>query len=168
MSTTATPTEPEVEAPIEFTGESASCINVSFNSELGGFDQGRRYTLVLPAETQYSNEAGPLEDDIAIDFGGLRDFRIPFLEDRDLNISSPRLHLWLPHGLGMDVNITEIPLRITRQRNGREVSSAAWDQNEKCLSCRLTLRLNSSPTRLRGSQEPSLQGPLIGDEIAFP
>ena len=115
-------TEPEIDQTSELTGISSRCVNISFGSDTGAFLEGRRYTLILPAETQYSNEAGSLKDDTRIDFGGLRDFRIPFVQEKNFQINSSRLHLWLPHGLGEGVDVTDFPLRIARAgNNGQEV-----------------------------------------------
>lgn len=108
------------EAPV-LTGKSARCLNVSFSAEQEGFLDGRIYQIVLPSDTTYSNQAGPLTDDITIRFAGLRDFRIPFVEDKSFDVRSSQLQIWLPHGLGEGLNITDFPMKIVRASTGQDV-----------------------------------------------
>ena len=110
------------EKEIVLTGASSSCINISFSHEQEqGFVEGRRYSLVLPSDTQYSNDAGPLTRDVTIDFAGLRDFRVPFVEDSKFNISSSRLFMWIPHGLADGQNLTDFPMKLARAKTGQDV-----------------------------------------------
>jgi len=109
------------EAPV-LTGNSARCLNVSFTAEQEGFLDGRIYQIVLPSATTYSNQAGPLADDITIRFAGLRDFRVPFVEDKSFDVRSSQLQIWLPHGLGEGLNITDFPMKIVRASTGQDVS----------------------------------------------
>ncbi len=104
------------------TGASSSCINISFaHDQEQGFTQGRRYSLVLPSDTQYSNDAGPLTKDVSINFAGLRDFRVPFVEDSKFNVSSSRLFMWIPHGLADGQNLTDFPMKLVRAKTGQDV-----------------------------------------------
>eukprot|EP00210_Caulerpa_lentillifera_P009050 g8637.t1 len=109
-----TPESPVSEAIVR------DCANVSFSGEVG-FIGARKYVLILPADTNYSNDAGPLKRDIRIVFGGLREFRVPFVEDKNFNVSSPTLDIWLPHGLAPTVNVSNFPVKIVRVTGGPEV-----------------------------------------------
>jgi len=116
--------EPEVEvsAPVDpkTNGVVRDCANVSFSGK-DGFVSGRKYVMILPSGTNYSNDAGPLKRDIRIVFGGLKEFRIPFVEEESFNVSSPLLDIWLPHGLDPAVNVTEFPMKIVRVTGGADV-----------------------------------------------
>eukprot|EP00210_Caulerpa_lentillifera_P001110 g1071.t1 len=106
------------QTPVE--GVISDCANVSFTGE-EDFIVGRKYALILPSETNYSNDAGALKRDIRIPFGGLREFRIPFVETKGFNVSSPVLDIWLPHGLDPSVNISKFPMKIVRSTGGADV-----------------------------------------------
>lgn len=115
------PEQPATTAPPQVVeGVVSDCANISFSGE-EEFVTGRKYSLILPSDTNYSNDAGPLKRDIRIPFGGLREFRIPFVETKGFNVSSPVLDIWLPHGLSPTVNITKFPIKIVRSTGGDDV-----------------------------------------------
>lgn len=113
---------PEAPAPVDpkTDGVVRDCANVSFTGG-DGFVSGRKYVMIVPSGTNYSDDAGPLKRDIRIVFGGLKEFRIPFVEDKAFNVSSPLLDIWLPHGLDPAVNISKFPMKIVRATGGADV-----------------------------------------------
>lgn len=50
-----------------------------------------RYSLIIPPETRYSQQAGPLSEEVSVEFFGLRKFRIPFLWNMKLKKSRDRV-----------------------------------------------------------------------------
>ncbi|GMH43110.1 hypothetical protein BSKO_11032 [Bryopsis sp. KO-2023] len=88
---------------------------------------GVRYALVLPAGTRYNEKAGPLSEEVFVDFYGLRKFKIPFLwnmrvkkkkskvpeQDRALFVNGRNVTMWVPHGLSKDTKLEDLKKAIT-------------------------------------------------------
>eukprot|EP00210_Caulerpa_lentillifera_P009052 g8639.t1 len=88
----------------------------------GTLEMGIRYELTLEAGVDYAAASGPLRSRVFDDFGGLRDFYIPFREFRSVSITTPFLNLYLPHGLADGTNIADLPISFTDDSTGLPIT----------------------------------------------
>eukprot|EP00210_Caulerpa_lentillifera_P001100 g1061.t1 len=123
----------------EVTSDESSCANVTLGGDL---QIGVEYSLFLEAGVDYGSASGPLRREVADTFGGLRDFYIPFYDWRILQVSTPFLNLYLPHGLAEGTDLADIPISIT-------------DSNGKSVSFNLT-RVTKSILLMDGALMPSM------------
>eukprot|EP00210_Caulerpa_lentillifera_P009043 g8630.t1 len=93
----------------------STCANVTL---VGTLEMGIRYELILEAGVEYGPASGPLRRSISDDFGGLRDFYIPFRDNQEFFIRTPFLRFYLPHGLEVGTKLDDIPISITANSTG--------------------------------------------------
>eukprot|EP00210_Caulerpa_lentillifera_P001088 g1049.t1 len=94
----------------EVTSDESRCANVTLDGDL---EMGVEYFLFMEAGVDYGSASGPLSREVSARFGGLRDFYIPFNDQRIIRVSTPFLNLYLPHGLAEGTDLADIPISIT-------------------------------------------------------
>ncbi|GMH40866.1 hypothetical protein BSKO_08770 [Bryopsis sp. KO-2023] len=103
--------------------EEVTCVAVSFTSPL---KVATRYSLVLEVGTTYSKNAGSLNVRTEVFFGGLREFKIPFVElgaNQAYNVDNRALAMWLPHGLSEATKLSDLKkeISVTALSTGRKL-----------------------------------------------